>query len=186
MRLRTLTALLLGLALCASCASREGEKYDLTAYSGQALPFSLGLPSDWQRVDDPAALRRYDPTGMLLLLSLRPDGGGATVHQTISVVKERIATPLTVGEYLDKTVVSLEGLLQEFKVEDRKKTKLGGRDWEEMTYAHARGGQGIKALVAAVVVGDEVYSVTCTSSPDEYAAILPLFRQVLASIAFDR
>jgi len=136
--------------------------------------FSLQHPGDWTAQED-VAFQSFN----IPFLAVRPaKAENEAFRENLNVVIEKISHKMTTEGYFKANLKTMPGALPEFKALNSGDLKGGATPGKYLVYRQNQGGLDLKAIVFFFVKKGQGYTLTCTSTLDQFDLYQKLFLQV--------
>jgi hypothetical protein len=155
--------------ICKTFQTFEISKANAGHFTSEKDGFSITVPDTWEKA--------MDVKGIAAFFKEPFAGPSDTSRENIIVIADAFSASITLDDFAKVGLADLSGL-KEFKVVSSDSTRLGKNDARRIVYQHEMDGKNHKALLYLVVFGRRAYSITCTSSPDQYPSHEKIFEDI--------
>ena len=146
-------------------------------YHNKTDGYSVVFPADWDIQEDYMGAS---------VIALSPQETGDTIRENVNVVIQPMVDEMTLDEYVDFNISSMEMYLTDFSVEDSEPVLINGIEAELMIYYHTMGRLRFKVMVYIFIFNNTAYAVTCTAVPDSFELFREVFEKIVLSFHMEK
>jgi hypothetical protein len=108
-----------------------------------------------------------------------------TFHENINVAIGRLPQPFEATEYARISLDIMKKAFKSFKLQRQGDTRVGRVDAHWFEFSYQNGAISIKVLQYLLVSGKLGYAITCSSSPEQFHHLRPLFEKMSESFRLE-